>query len=222
MITEELIRFDKNNLSFKELIYNKYKPHQKIIGLFTITIGLSLLYISFIIWNYHLFWTIPVTIILLTFASLYIRKVNWSIILDKYKDKFKFEVYNKWDFSIIWIIRDKLLKSFIHKNKISDSNIVYIIESLKYKNSSNSYEFKFSYTIIPVILSAITAGFVSYFLNVEMKYKTLIILSKISILLIVTIFYFELFVLKEFILKRNNRYKRLISCLYNYLSETNN
>lgn len=222
MITEKLIKFDKTELSFKKLIYNEYEPYQKMVGVMTITIGMVLLWFSFITWNYQLFWTIPASILLLTFASFYIRKVNWSIILDKYKDEFKFEVYNKWDYSIVWIIRDKLLKSFILKNKISASNIVYIIENLKYKNSSNSYDFKFSYTIIPVILSAIAAGFVSYFLNVGMEYKTLIILTKIFVLLIVTIFYFELFVLKEFILKRNNRYKRLISCLYNYQSKTNN
>lgn len=101
--------------------------------------------------------------------------------------------------------------------------MIIVINYLEYDSKSNRYNYTFSITIIVLIFGALISGFVAGLLdktqNINEFYQVTKIFLGTVLMIVFTIFYFDKFLLKEFILRYRNRNKRLIQTIYNFMIE---
>jgi hypothetical protein len=219
---EKLKRFDKKKMPFHKLIYQKYKPSWIFLGLLLLLTGLSFLGYFLIPLGAHKWWALLTSIPFLIFSILYVKHKTLLILKRYYNKDYKLNLTDKWSYDTIQTIRLKMFEKKIkslHLN--SPEQLKYIIEYLEYEYNSKKYNYTFSTTLTVLVLSALVSGFIAVALEKTGNWNEFYKLNKlfwgISIMLIFTIFYFDKYLLKEFILLYRNRNKRLILIIYNYM-----
>jgi len=230
MTIEDIIDFDKNNLTDYKLIYSKMGKawywFYGIASFLTImTIIFALCMIAFIK-NPDFKWLllcIPAIFALLILVRIFRKKT--APILKEYNNKFNLNLKTDLRFfndrKIISRIQYLVLADFINSNNIKPTkeDLSKIIEALKFESESTRYNYQ-SLTIIIAFLTILTSAFLGSWLHISNNIDDLIkIATKCTILLILlsfAIFHFEEYIVKDIIRGRRNRYQRLIRALENY------
>jgi hypothetical protein len=230
MTVEELIDYDKNNLTDHKLIYSKmgnaWYWFYTIAMLLAIMIFIFPILLIFPAKNPNYLWlliSIPSFFIFFILVK-YFRKKTLPI-LEDYTNKFNLNLKVNWlffkDRKIISNIQYLVLANYLTKNniKFSKEDISKIIEALKFERSITRYNYQ-SLTIIIAFLTILTSAFLGSWLRIGTNIDEL---SKIAIkcalgLLVISIAIFEIeeFFVKDIIRSRRNRYQRLIRVLENY------
>lgn len=224
LIVEELKRFDKEKLPFYKIIYSKFKLSWILISLVLLITGFSFMGIFLLPVNIHHWWAVLISILFLFLSIIYLSNRTLIVLKEKYNKKYSLNIKDKWIYDCIQIIRVRKLRIQIKRIGItSTEQLRLIIEYLEYDTNSRKYNYTFSITLIVLILGALLSGFVAGLLDKTKSlnefYQINRILLGIAIMIIFVVFYFERYVLKEFILWYRNRNKRLVQTIYNYMIE---
>lgn len=225
MNIEEILQLDKK-ITFRKLVYSKYKFSWGLIGISLLVIGVSLiLYWIFSNFDYKKLWALILGIISSVISGWYMLKKNTKIIKKYYKHSLLEN--GKWNYISLIKIRKKIIKKEL-KGKIDLSNeslLLLIIESLKKETEILKYNYSILVNGIIIISSVYIGGFLggfgNYAKNMEDYLATYKIIAGISFLIITLLIYMELVVFEEFVTyRRRNRY-RLIRVFENIYIEKN-
>lgn len=157
-------------------------------------------------------------------SILFVRNKTLIVLKKNYNKKYKLKITDKWDYNAIQFIRLSLFKKELKRIGIAKTDeLIIVINYLEYDSKSNRYNYTFSITIIVLIFGALISGFVAGLLdktqNINEFYQVTKIFLGTVLMIVFTIFYFDKFLLKEFILRYRNRNKRLIQTIYNFMIE---
>jgi hypothetical protein len=219
---EELLYFDKKNLTDWHILF-KYHARQKLfVNVGLIVLGIALFVYPLIVFKCLQFILMPFGVFFIILGVLSFRKENLRILRKKYNKKYSLELKSKWNYQTIRKIRYFKLKKYLKKRKVelTPNQIIFIINSL---NSEKNRRYSY-YSIgisASIIISLITILF-GVFFRLAHNLDDIIHLIRnffpVVILFTIMIIYLELFVVKPFILKRQDKYKRLIKAFeMNYL-----
>ncbi len=162
---------------------------------------------------------LPGTIILIFLKKTYIKKIEpffkaFNLNLTKNYDVFKHK-------ELIYKLQNIILKEYLHSNTslITSKQIREIIKALKYDSSGTDYVYQSLKTSIS-LLSIITAAFFGSWFGTGANFSgslQIVIKSLIALVIIAFFFYFiEYSFIKDFVLNKRNKHKRLIRLLENY------
>jgi len=224
MSIEEILELDKK-ITFRKLVYSKYKFSWGIIGISLLVIGITLI-LHWILSNfdYRNIWALVLGIIFNTISGLYLLKKNTKIIKKYYKHSLLEN--GNWDYTSLIKIRKKIIKKELKgKIDLSNDNLIFIIESLRKETKISKYNYSLLVNGIIIIFSVYIGGFLggygNYTKDVGDYLSAYKIIAGISFLIISLLIYIELVVFKEFVTsRRKNRY-RLIRVLENIYIEKN-
>jgi len=221
MIIEELVKFDKYNLSLYKMIYQYYKPSWLVIGLISFLIGFASF--AFLIFNltslrwFGLFLSIPS----LVFLFFYNRKKTLFVLKTRYEKAYNLQLTKGWSDSDIWAVRLGMFSNYIKDAGLEDKDkLRIVIEYLNDDHGSTKYNYKLTETFAVVLMGAWLGALISVSLSATKKFmETNRLFISIGFVLIVAVVYLEKFVIKEIVLWRRNRNKRLKQIIYSYLVE---
>jgi len=224
MSIEEILKLDKK-ITFRKLVYSKYKFTWAFIGISLLVIGISLI-LYWILSNFDLkkIWSLVLGIIPSFIAGRYLLKKNTQIIKKHYKHSLLEN--GNWNYISLIKIRKKIIKKELKgKINLSNENLLFIIDSLKKESEILKYNYSLLINGVVIILSVYIGAFLGGFGNYAKDMNDYIgaykIIAGISFLIISLLVYMELVVFKEFITSRKRNKYRLIRVFENLYLEQN-
>lgn len=220
LIVADLKRFDSEKLSFYKIVYSKFKCTWILFGIVTSLVGLSFMGYVFIPFNFQKWWALLISLPFLIVSFCFVRNKIHFVLNEHYN--YNLKITDQWD--AIQFIRLKLFKDELNRIGIAKTDtLTIIIKYLEYDSNSNKYNYTFSTTIFSLIFGALLGVFVSGFLdktqNIREYYQVCKIFLGIALMIVITIVYFDWFILKEIILLYRNRNKRLVQTISLFMIE---
>jgi hypothetical protein len=222
MLIEDLIDFDKKNLTYWKLITSKHSKLFNVlnflsIGIASISIVFPLLYLPSI--NKMPFALIGIILSIISIKKT--REKTYKLLKNRYDRKYNLYLNEKWNYKTIRKIQYLKLAEYFKYNtcKVKKDDIPLIIESLKYERKQYKYSFKSSKIVIPftiAFLSVIISTTFNLFENFKIQIEIVKYMSGLFLSLILFFITMELVVIRPFIITRNMRFHRLIRALENY------
>lgn len=218
MVKDKLIKYDQKKLTDWQIIYKQHKRLKLIINFLLILISSVL-----VVWPIYKFElihciTIPVGVLIGWLTIRSVRRETLEVLKAKYNKKYSLGIKEKWDYQEITDLRFKMLKEYLkeQKVKLDSDRIKFLINSMYAENNSNKY----SYISINISIS-ITIGFIGAFLGASFALaKDMAELLEVSRIFLAILFWFsiliiygEMLIVKPLIMKRRNKYSRLIKAL---------
>jgi hypothetical protein len=212
---EELLYFDKKNLTDWHILF-KYHARQKLfVNVGLIVLGIALFIYPLIIFEYLYLTLMLIGNLFIIIGVLSFRKENLRILKKRYNKKYSLELKSKWNYQTIRKIRYLKLKKYLKKRKVklTPNQIMFIINSFDSDKNNRRYSYYSIGISVSIIISLITI-LVGVFFRLAHNLDDITHLIRnffpVVILFTIMIIYLELFVVKPFILKRQDKYKRLI------------
>ncbi len=221
MIIEDLIKFDKENLNDWKLIYHHHRKLRLILNFSCAFISACMIAIP-IMFDCQILYLLYLPAIFFGWISIkYARKETMRVLLNRYNKEYELNITDSWSSRTIKELQFKLLSDFIKKMEVSvvEEDIIFIIDSLKFEAQRNSYNL-YSTGITMSLVSGLIGAFVGSTFSIAKSLPEIIdifkpffaILFSISVVLI----YSELWIVKPMILRKRNRYIRLIKALQEF------
>ncbi len=224
MNIEEILKLDKK-ITFRKLVYSKYKFTWGLIGISLLVIGISLI-LYWILSNFEIkkIWALVLGIVFGFISGKYLLNKNTRIIQKHYKHSLLEN--GKWDYTSIIKIRKKIIKKELKgKVDLTNESLLFIIDSLKKESEILKYNYSLLINGVIIILSvyagAFLGGFGNYATDINDYLKSYKIIAGISLLIISLLVYMELVVFKEFIISRKRNKYCLIRVFENIYMEKN-
>jgi len=164
MSIEEILKLDKK-ITFRKLVYSKYKFTWAFIGISLLVIGI-LLILYWIFSNFDLkkIWILVLGIIFSFISGRYLLKKNTQIMKKHYKHSLLKN--GEWNFISLIKIRKKIIKKELNgKIDLSNKNLLFIINSLKKEAEIIKYNYSLLTNALLIILSVYIGAFLSGFGN---------------------------------------------------------
>lgn len=230
MTIEEIIDFDKNNLSDYKLIYSKMGKTSYWIYNAAMLFFIVLFFFP-IIWNLFSeksnYWTLlfcPPSLLALIYLIQF-RRRKIVPILKNYISKYDLDMTATGNIStdrkLISNLQYRILADYLGKKtkKTTNEDIDKIIDALKYELLATKYNYQ-ALTITIAFLTILTSTLLATFLKLGTEVDVIIKMGikSVMILIIIALLLFEIeeFIIKGIILTKRNRYQRLIRILENF------
>ncbi len=216
-LIDDLQKFTSKQLSFYEIIYRKYKWSWSIVGLITLIIGFYFLGDFLYYLKLKKWCSLLISIPFLILAIFYIRNKTLVVLNKYYNEKFNLKISDKWDSKTIEQLQLGLFKEEINRLGITNTEKLRIfIDYLEFDKKSNQYKYSFTINCTLLLLGAFLGViFPNLFGKIDLEHLNLNYFL-LPLLILFVLFYFELIFLKEFIVLRKNKNKRLIKIIYHY------
>ena len=221
MSLDELINFDKYNLTYYKLIYQYYKPGWFSIGLASFLIGFASLFFCVFNLTYLRWLALLVGILFLSFLIYYIRKKTLFVLKSRYEKVYNLKLSKGWNNSDILKVRFGMFSDYIKDTVLADKDkLRTVIEYLDNDSGATRYNYRLAENTTLVIIAALLSGFVSVSLGKAKDFiETSRLFLSIGLLLIFMVVYVEKFIIKEIVLWKRSRNNRLKQIIYCYLVE---
>lgn len=223
MLNIETILRLNSKLSYKNLIYRKFKPKWLLITFIPPFVGFSLLCLI-LIPGYRISGLISVipSFILIYYSIIYSRKKTQKVV-EKYYS-YALNSNKKYDQTTLVTIRKiEFLKLLKNTHQLNKNNIPFIIEALKNHYKTKHYNNPFIVNTLTITTSIYLGSFLSGISNFEQDineyFSIFKLLSAAFLLTLVVVFYLEQMLIRNIILNKKEKENRLIRILENIYLE---
>jgi hypothetical protein len=223
ILVEDFVEFDRNELSFPKLIFRHYEPWWKVLSLGLTTMGIALVGVALLIKLYV--WLAIMLFVVgcgLAFIGIkYSHTRTRKVMREHYPNILK--KHERWDYKTIARIRVEKMKEHFG-NQIAFRRLQTVLVAVQRKSLAPQYKF-FSGQLLWSVVTLFAAAYIAALLQLPDEKQTTLnhinnffrIFAGIGLLLIGTIFCFELMVVRELWQWNTNKYERLIRTLENYI-----
>ena len=223
MLIQKIIDFDRKNLTSWKLIFSKHRIGMLFLSCFLLFLALvAFLLFLFTTLNkldFSLLLLIP--IVVFTYLSIRISKNETLRVLKiHYERDYELCLNSAWNYTTVEEVHWKKLQRFLVKQNIDLNNfdIPFIIDSLKFERQHNQYV-SIVWNIVIPLLTGLFGAFIATVFNLTESYtvflKYLAIFIGVVIAIGLMVFIMEQSIVKPLVLKRKNKYKRIIRALEN-------
>jgi len=224
MSIEEILKLNKK-ISFRRLVYSKYKSSWVFMAILLLVIGIILI-IYWILSDFDIkkIWTLILGLISSFITGKHLFNKNTRIIKRYYK--YSLLKNGNWNYTSLMKIRKKTIKrELTGKIDLTNENLLFIIDCLK----KESEILKFNYSLLIngiVIISSMYIiaylwNYVNYATNTNDDPGAYKIIAGISFLIISILIYMEFLIFRESIISRKRKKYRLIRVFENIYLEKN-
>lgn len=228
MLLDELIEFDRQELTTWKIIFSHYKKRWLVLlGLVFLGVGCSFFFALFLT-SYIAKLGFMILMSLCFYSTLIFSKQKTLRILIRHAEQYDLPINNLWKKRKIIIERIRLekLSEFITNNeRLSTAKIKYFREELSKSHELPRHQSQFSQIAIPLI-SVILAGFfttVSVVKDLFVSFNAVVGFFKpymgITLMFLLFYWFFERIVLRWIFEINQNRFARLKKVLGDYLSK---
>lgn len=224
MSIEEILELDKK-ITFRKLVYSKYKFSWGFIGLSILVFGI-LLILYWILSGFDIkkIWALLLGIVSGFILGKYLLKKNTAIIKKHYK--YSLLENGSWDYTSIIKIRKKTIRKELKgKIDLTNENLFFIIECLKKETEVLNYNYSILINgiviIVSVFLGAFLGGFVNFAKDMNDYLEAYKIIAGIFFFIISLLVYIDFVIFKDFIISRRRNKNCLIRVFENIYIEKN-
>jgi len=215
-----------NKLSYRQLIFKKYKPIWKFFAILPFILSvifiINIMIIDFKYENNYF----PLILIItpfLFFSIYFIHTRDIIIIKQNHSDILEYEEQKK--YYSMRKIREKVFNKYINKKDLKNDAILFLIDSIKNDNQLSKYNPTFFFRSFSLMIALLIGMFLTGITNFSNDFNEFMFVLKYSVAIFLTvlipIWFLERTLVKEFVLFKRKKENRLIRILENIYFEKN-